>query len=175
MEIWHGLDSVPADFGDAVVTIGVFDGVHKGHKTLVRSAVADARARGVKSIMMTFDPNPVALFAPDKVPAGLSTVARRAELAAAEGIDAMLVIAFDKAFASIEPEDFVRVVLGAKLRAKVVYVGENFTYGKMAKGTAETMPAHGEKFGIDVTIVPLLDVEAAALPSASPRPACAGC
>ncbi|ALA67237.1 bifunctional riboflavin kinase/FAD synthetase [Corynebacterium lactis] len=160
MEIWHGLDNVPADFGDAVVTIGVFDGVHKGHKILVRSAVEEAAARGAKSIMMTFDPNPVALFAPDKVPAGLSTVERRAELAEAQGVDAMLVIAFDKSFASIEPEEFVRVVLGEKLHAKAVYVGENFTYGKMAKGTSESMPGHGEKFGIDVTIVPLLDVEA---------------
>ena len=79
MEIWYGLDNAPEDLGDTVVTIGVFDGIHLGHKRLIAAAVSDARARGVKSLLMTFDPNPVALFAPDKVPPALSTVSRRAE------------------------------------------------------------------------------------------------
>ena len=67
VEIWYGLDNAPEDLGDTVVTIGVFDGIHLGHKRLIAAAVSDARARGVKSLLMTFDPNPVALFAPDKV------------------------------------------------------------------------------------------------------------
>ncbi|MBC6822692.1 bifunctional riboflavin kinase/FMN adenylyltransferase [Corynebacterium sp. LK33] len=161
VEIWYGLDNAPEDLGDTVVTIGVFDGIHLGHKRLIAAAVSDARARGVKSLLMTFDPNPVALFAPDKVPPALSTVSRRAELAEAEGIDAMLVVPFDKNFSSIPAEDFVRTVVRDKLNAQAVFVGQNFTYGQKAAGTAETMPEHGRKCGVDVTIVDLLDVTAA--------------
>jgi riboflavin kinase/FMN adenylyltransferase len=160
VEIWNGLDKVPADFGDSVVTVGVFDGIHRGHQQLINQTVQDAKARGVKSILMTFDPNPVALFAPDKVPPALSTVSRRAELVEAAGIDAMLVVAFDKKFASIPADEFVSSVIRDQLHAKAMFVGQNFTYGQKAKGNAETLPEHGRAAGVDVTIVDLVEVTA---------------
>lgn len=160
VEIWYGLDSVPVDFGDSVVTVGVFDGIHRGHRRLIDAAVKDARRRGVAAVLMTFDPNPVALFAPERVPPALSTIARRAQLAEAAGIDVMVVITFDSAFASIPAEDFVRTVIRDTLHAQAMWVGENFTYGQKAAGTAATLPGHGRAAGVDVSIVDLLGVTA---------------
>lgn len=160
MDIWNGLADVPSDLGETVVTIGVFDGLHKGHRILVDAAVAEAARRGVTTVLMTFDPNPVALFAPDKVPPSLSTIARRAELAEATGIDHMLVLTFDREFSQIEAPDFVKDILADKLHAQAVLVGANFTYGSKAKGTSETLPIHGAENNIDVTIVDLLNVDA---------------
>lgn len=158
VEIWHGLDKVAPDFGDTAVTIGVFDGIHRGHRVLVDRTVAAAAAHGYKSVLVTFDPNPAALFAPDGGPVALTTIARRAELVAAAGVDAMLVIPFTKEFAGLSPEEFVREVLGRTLQAKQVFVGQNFSYGKKAAGNAETLQTQGAELGIDVTVVPLVDV-----------------
>lgn len=156
MDIWHGIDNVPADLGDTVVTIGAFDGIHRGHRRLIGRAVDRARDLGVPAVLVTFDPHPIAVFAPDKAPATLATWPRRAELAEEIGVDAMLVLRFDRALAAVEPEDFVADILAGKLHAKAVVVGENFTYGHKAAGTTDTLPGHGAAHGIDVEIVELL-------------------
>ncbi|WP_295624210.1 bifunctional riboflavin kinase/FAD synthetase [uncultured Corynebacterium sp.] len=156
MDIWHGIDNVPADIGDTVVTIGVFDGIHLGHRRLIGTAVERARALGVPAVLMTFDPHPIAVFAPDRAPATLATWSRRAELAREMGIDAIVVLRFDLELAAMSPEDFVGVILADKLHARVVLVGENFTYGHKAAGTTETLPGHAAAHGIDVEVVELL-------------------
>lgn len=156
MDIWHGIDKVPADLGDTVVTIGVFDGIHLGHRRLIGRAVERARELGVPAVLMTFDPHPIAVFAPDRAPATLATWPRRAELAAELGVDAMLVLRFDRELAAVESEDFVRTILADKLHARAVLVGENFTYGHKAAGTTETLPVQAAAHGIDVEIVELL-------------------
>lgn len=156
MDIWHGIEQVPADLGDTVVTIGVFDGIHLGHRRLIDRAVARARELGVPAVLMTFDPHPIAVFAPDRAPATLATWPRRAELAAELGVDAMLVLRFDRELAAVEPEDFVSGILAGALHARAVLVGENFTYGHKAAGTVETLPAQAAAHGIDVEIVELL-------------------
>ncbi len=159
VDIWHGLENVPADLGDTVVTIGVFDGIHRGHRSLIGAAVDEARALGVPSVLMTFDPHPVALFAPDRAPATLATHERRAELAADLGIDHILVLKFDRAQAAVEPADFVADILHGTLNAHAVFVGENFTYGHKAGGDTTTLPGHAEPFGIDVHVVDLMQLE----------------
>ncbi|MBV7295253.1 bifunctional riboflavin kinase/FAD synthetase [Corynebacterium sp. TAE3-ERU12] len=156
MNIWHGLDDVPADLGETVVTIGVFDGIHRGHQRLIRSAVARGNELGLPTVLVTLHPNPVAVFAPDRAPAQLSTPSQRAELAAELGVDATLVLPFTKELASTEPQDFVREILHNSLHAKSVHVGQNFTYGSRAAGDHTTLPEHGAELGIEVTIVELL-------------------
>lgn len=163
VSIWYGLDRVPEHVaaGGTVVTIGVFDGVHRGHQELVRRTVAKARELGVPSVMFTFDPHPTVVFRPESVPALLGTVAERARLAQDMGIDNVVVVSFTKEISSWSPEEYVDNVLVNLLHAKAVYVGENFTFGHKAAGTPEMLHELGQERGIDVTVVKLLAEESA--------------
>lgn len=156
MDILSGLDAVPADLSNPVVTIGVFDGVHRGHQLLISRAVDLARAAGVPSVVMTFDPHPVQIFAPEHTPDVLIPLAERARLISELGVDYMLVIDFTKELAGESPEEYFRNVIVDTLGASRVVVGENFTFGAGASGTAQTMLALGEKYGVEVDVVSLL-------------------
>ena len=102
---WRGLDDIPADWGRCVVTIGVFDGVHRGHVQLIKAATTAAAQRGLPSVLMTFDPHPAEVV-PRHHPPQLTTLARRAELAQELGIDVFCVMPFTPALASRSPKDF---------------------------------------------------------------------
>nr|WP_282597878.1 bifunctional riboflavin kinase/FAD synthetase [Corynebacterium sp. Marseille-P3884] len=151
-----GLGQVPADMRDPVVTIGVFDGVHRGHQKLIRRAVKLAHEAGVECVVMTFNPHPVKIFAPEHTPDTLLPLAERARLIAELGVDHLLVIDFTKELAGESPEDYFRSVIVDTLHASRVVVGENFTFGAGASGTAQTMLALGQKYGVDVDVVTLL-------------------
>ncbi|MBF4553440.1 bifunctional riboflavin kinase/FAD synthetase [Corynebacterium suicordis] len=158
MNIWYGLDRVPQDLSGrgTVVTIGVFDGVHRGHQTLVNAAVEEAQRRGVPSVMFTFDPHPTVVFRPESVPALLAPVEERARLAIEMGIDHVVVIGFTKEIASWSPEQYVDEVLVNRLGAKAVYVGDNFTFGHKAAGKPADLERLGAERGIDVHVLSLL-------------------
>lgn len=141
---------------DPVVTIGVFDGVHRGHQKLIRRAVDLAREAGVDSVVMTFDPHPVKIFAPERTPDTLLPLAERARLIGELGVDHLLVIDFTKELAGVSPEEYFRSVIVDTLHASRVVVGENFTFGAGASGTAQTMLALGEQYRVDVDVVSLL-------------------
>ncbi|WP_245945505.1 bifunctional riboflavin kinase/FAD synthetase [Corynebacterium senegalense] len=160
MDILRGLDEVPEGFGQpdgTVVTIGVFDGVHRGHQLLIGRAVDEARRLGVPSVVMTFDPHPVAVFAPDRAPNALLSLEERARLIASLGVDYLLVVDFREELAGDSPEEYVTDTLLGRLNARRVVVGENFTFGRDAAGTAATMAELGRDHCFDVTIVGLLD------------------
>jgi riboflavin kinase/FMN adenylyltransferase len=125
-----------------VVVIGVFDGVHKGHQSILDRAkeIADGR----KIIALTFDPHPTTVFAPDRAPTLLTTLADRVVLLKIHGADQVAVMKFDEKFAAMSPEDFVNQILIKQLEAGDVIVGENFTYGHKAAGNIETLKAHRE-------------------------------
>lgn len=156
MDILSGLGDIPADLHDPVVTIGVFDGVHRGHQKLISRAVDCARAAGVPSVVMTFDPHPVAVFAPEHTPDSLIPLSERARLIAELGVDYLLFIDFTKELAGESPEEYFRGVIVEALGASRVVVGENFTFGAGASGTAQTMLALGEKYRVEVDVVSLL-------------------
>lgn len=159
MNIWYGLDRVPRDLGaeGTVVTIGVFDGIHRGHQTLVQGAVEEAKRRGIPSVMFTFNPHPTVVFQPDAVPALLAPVRHRAQLALEMGIDHVVVIGFTKEISSWSPEEYVDEVLVKLLNAQAVYVGANFTFGHKAAGKPEDLKRFGAKRGIDVHVAELLE------------------
>lgn len=159
MSTWYGLDRIPEHLGahGTVVTIGVFDGVHRGHQQLVDQAVAQAEKLGVPSVMFTFDPHPTFVFQPDNVPNLLGTVEQRARRAQQRGIDHVVVIGFTKEIASWSPEEYVDNVLVEILNARAVVVGKNFTFGHKAQGTSETLQELGAQRNIDVTVVDLLE------------------
>lgn len=125
-----------------VVVIGVFDGVHKGHQSILGRAkeIADGR----KIIALTFDPHPTTVFAPDRAPTLLTTLADRVVLLKIHGADQVAVMKFDEKFAAMSSEDFVNQILIKQLDAGDVIVGENFTYGSKALGNVETLKSHPE-------------------------------
>jgi riboflavin kinase/FMN adenylyltransferase len=125
-----------------IVVIGVFDGVHKGHQSILDRAkeIADGR----KIVALTFDPHPTTVFAPDRAPTLLTTLADRVVLLKIHGADQVAVIKFDEKFAALSPEDFVNQILVKQLDAGDVIVGENFTYGHKAAGNVESLKSHSE-------------------------------
>ncbi|WP_248491633.1 bifunctional riboflavin kinase/FAD synthetase [Tsukamurella sp. PLM1] len=153
---WRGLDDVPADWGRCVVTIGVFDGVHRGHAQLIERATSEARERGLPAVLMTFDPHPAEVVRPGSHPPQLSTLTRRAELAEELGIDVFCVMPFTATVMAQPAEDFVHSVLVERLHAAAVVVGDNFTFGYRALGNVEMLARLGHKFGFSVDAVPLL-------------------
>ncbi|WP_454163300.1 bifunctional riboflavin kinase/FAD synthetase [Gordonia iterans] len=152
---WRGLANVPPGWGRCVVTIGVFDGVHRGHAQLVAAATRSAAERGIPSVLMTFDPHPSEVVRPGTHPPQLSTLRRRAELAEEMGIDVFCVVPFTTTVAAQSPEEFVHEVLVEQLHAAEVVVGDNFTFGHKASGDVARLRELGERFGFEVTAVSL--------------------
>lgn len=158
MERWHGLAEMPPGWGvpgGCVVTVGFFDGVHRGHQAVVRRAVALARERGVPAVVLTFDPHPSEIVRPGTHPPLLSTPVHRAGLMEKLGVDAVLVLPFTVELSKLTPEEFVRQVLVERLHAVAVVVGQNFRFGHRAAGNVETLAELGEKYGFTAEGLPL--------------------
>jgi riboflavin kinase/FMN adenylyltransferase len=156
---WQGLDDVPAGQPRSVVAIGVFDGVHYGHRKVIGKAVAHAHALGAPSVVITFDPHPDEVVRPGTHPALLSTIDHRCALLAELGADAVCVLPFTHALASLSPEDFVQQVLIDRFHALAVVVGDNFRFGHRASGDTETLAELGAERGFVVDAEPLLSGE----------------
>jgi riboflavin kinase/FMN adenylyltransferase len=139
-----------------VLTIGLFDGVHRGHAQLIGRAVKSAAVRDVPAVLMTFDPHPMEVVRPGSHPTALTTLTRRAELVEELGIDVFLVMPFTHEFMKLTPAEYVHDLLVEKLHVVEVVVGDNFTFGRKAAGTVETMRELGTRFGFEVDGVTLL-------------------
>ncbi|TDC82286.1 bifunctional riboflavin kinase/FAD synthetase [Micromonospora sp. KC606] len=156
MQRWRGYDAAPGGWGRSVVTIGVFDGVHKGHQATVGHAVARARELGVRSVVVTFDPHPAEVVRPGSHPAVLTEPARKAELIEALGVDVLCVVPFTPEFSRLPAEAFVHDVLVEHLHAALVVVGENFRFGHRAAGDVALLARLGRTFGFAVEGAPLV-------------------
>lgn len=154
--LWFGVDDVPDGLGPCVVTIGVFDGVHRGHRRLIEHARAVARERRLPTVVVTFDPHPARVLGIDRDTGTLSTIGYRAELAAEAGADAVCVLSFTRELASRTPAEFARTVLVDGLRASAVVVGANFTFGARATGDLHTLVELGDVLGFTAHGVGLL-------------------
>ncbi|MGH8866686.1 MAG: bifunctional riboflavin kinase/FAD synthetase [Actinomycetes bacterium] len=155
MQRWRGVEEIPAGWGPSVVTIGVFDGVHRGHQYLVARAVAAARESGVAAAVITFDPHPMAVLRPDRAPATLASLDRRLDLLDGLGVDAVCVLPFTTELSGLSPEDFVEHVLAERLHVTRVVVGVNFRFGHKAAGDVPLLTELGERYGFTVDAVPL--------------------
>lgn len=156
MQYWHGLDDVPAGWQGCVVTIGVFDGVHRGHQLIVGRARERADALGMPVVVVSFDPHPDEVIRPGSHPLLLCTPRRRAELLAGLGADAVCVLPFTPEFSRLSADEFARVVLAGRLHAAGVVVGENFRFGHRAAGDVTLLAQLGEKYDFTAEGVPLL-------------------
>jgi riboflavin kinase/FMN adenylyltransferase len=154
---WRGLDSTPSGWGRSVVTIGVFDGVHRGHQQIIGRAVDKARAGGYASVLLTFDPHPSEVVRPGSHPPILTTQRTKADLVEALGVDVFCVVPFTPDFSKLAPDEFVHEVLVSSLHAAGVVVGENFRYGRKAAGDVEALTRAGRSFGFTVEGVPLIE------------------
>ena len=146
LRIWRSVHEVPADLGRTVVTIGNFDGVHRGHQHVVRRSREVAGPDGTV-VAVTFDPHPMAVLRPEHAPSMLTTVEVRSELLGRAGADAVLVLPFDKAMSGWTPEEFIQRVLVDALNARGVVVGANFRFGNKAAGEVSTLREAGERHG----------------------------
>ena len=153
---WKGLTDVPSDWGECVVTIGVFDGVHRGHQRIIGRAVEIARDRGLPTVVITFDPHPDEVVRPGTQPPYLTTPRHLAELLARLGVDALCVLPFTVEFSRLTPDEFVHAVLSDRLHAAAVVVGENFRFGHKAAGNVPLLAKLGEKYDFTAEGVPLL-------------------
>jgi riboflavin kinase/FMN adenylyltransferase len=147
---WRDVAEVPDTGERSVVTIGVFDGVHRGHRALVRRTVGLAHDLGVRAVVVTFDPHPMRVVRPDAAPLALSTVDQRLDLFESLGVDATLVLSFTRDRSQQPADDFVREILVDRLHAARVVVGENFRFGHKAAGTIETLRTLGPVYGFEV-------------------------
>ena len=176
MLVWHervhdgDVDELAADarqLGRCVVTIGVFDGVHRGHQRILWRALARAAELRLPAVAVTFDPMPESVVRPDAHPAMLPTVERRLELLAELGLDGVWVIEFTPEFSRQEPAEFVNSVLVDRLHAVDVVIGANFRFGRRAAGDVGTLRDLGSASGFMVDAVELAHPDDPAAPAYS--------
>lgn len=153
-----GVQALAAPLAGSVVTIGAFDGVHRGHQALLTRAADLARAEGVPAVAFTFHPHPAKVLAPARAPALIVSVEERARLLLAHGMDQVVVQPFDEAFARVSADAFVRDFLAGPLRPRHVVVGFNFAYGQGRAGNRATLEAAGHELGFGVDVVGPVDV-----------------
>lgn len=147
---WTDLSQIPQGYGPSVVTLGNFDGVHKGHRAVLSTVVEEAAKRGAQSVAVTFDPHPLALLYPERALQMITSTDLRLELLAASGLDAVLLMEFTRELASWTPERFVVDVFVKALGASLVVVGEDTRFGIRNSGDVETLRRLGEEHGFEV-------------------------
>lgn len=154
MKIYRSLAEVPADFGPSALTIGNFDGVHFGHRRILRRLTELAGERGWKPSVLTFNPHPTRVVAPERAPRLMTSPDRRAELMEEEGIEQVLILPFTRELAMLTPEEFVRHLLVERLAARAVLVGDNFRFGHRQAGNIRVLAELGQRLGFETVIVP---------------------
>jgi len=147
---WHGLDDIPADLGPTVVTLGNFDGVHRGHREVLTRVVREATERGATPVAVTFEPHPIAVLYPDRAPAAVMSLGQRLDALEAVGLGATLVLEFTAEFARQTPEQFVRDTFVEALGAVAVVVGKDTRFGVRNSGDVDTLRELGETHGFEV-------------------------
>ena len=154
MKIVRGLENITRSYPNTVLTIGNYDGVHLGHQKILNKVVRKADELKGTSMLMTFEPHPIKVIAPEKNIKLLTTPEEKARLIEAMGIDVLLMITFTKEFAGMPPDEFIQDVLSRKLHVKEIIVGANYAFGKNKKGTIELLRKRGKELGFHVTPVP---------------------
>jgi len=155
MRITHGFNSLGTPHA---VTIGNFDGLHLGHQAMLARLQDVARARGLPSCVLSFEPHPREFFAPEQAPARLSSLREKAECLQRLGIDRLHVFRFDRPFSALTAEAFIEQVLGRTLQARYVLVGDDFRYGAKRAGDFTLLRQAGQALGFDTEFLPTVEV-----------------
>ncbi len=148
--VFRGAAAIPPGFGPSVVTIGNFDGVHCGHRSVIAEVVARARGLRVRAVLVTFDPHPAAVLRPEKAPKLITPLPEKLRLLCELGLDAVVVLPFDADLAQTTARDFAASLLRHRLQAAEVHEGENFRFGYQAAADIDGLVALGREFGFAV-------------------------
>jgi len=152
MLLTHG--SSDAVLPAVALTVGNFDGIHRGHQTMLQRLCAGARKRGLTSCVLTFEPHPREFFAPGAAPTRLTSLREKLELLAAHGVERVHVQRFSRSFAALAPEAFVEQALAKRLRARWLLIGEDFRFGAKRVGDLALLKKLSERHGYEVEIMP---------------------
>jgi riboflavin kinase/FMN adenylyltransferase len=153
VEFYTALSEIPRDFGPSAVTIGKFDGLHRGHRSVFAALTAAASEQRLVSTVLTFDRNPLSLIAPARCPRALVSNAQKRELLAETGVDATVMLTFDRAFSQLTPQQFAQRVLRDALHARLVLVGPDFRFGARNAGDVPCLAELGARHGFRVDTV----------------------
>ena len=153
MQRWNGLSQVPAGVGPSVVTIGNFDGVHRGHAQVITRLVDRARELSACSVAITFDPHPAQVHRPAEAPPLICGLTDRLDLLEQAGLDAVLVLPYSLEFAQLTPREFVAEYIVGALGARTVAVGRDVRFGLNNSGTLTTMIELGQELGFTVEVI----------------------
>lgn len=158
MSVTYGLENVPPEPKGRAVAIGVFDGVHWGHKAIFAQLASEASGLGIEALVLTFEKHPGELLAPNRAPLYVNTLAQRIELMQAAGVGSIVVADFTPALANLTREDFLSEVLRDGLQAKRVVVGANFRFGRDREGDIRYLGEAGPALGLKAVVVPAVIV-----------------
>ncbi len=156
MKRFYGSQSFPREMRPTAVALGVFDGVHLGHRELLRRARDAAARTGGVSVAYTFEPHPVRVLAPAECPPQLTTAEQKLLLIERYGVDAAVVEPFTHEFGKIDPQSFFRDVIVGRLGAATLVAGYDFTFGRHRHGTIDVIEALGSEYGVETIIVPAI-------------------
>ncbi|MCC7127806.1 MAG: bifunctional riboflavin kinase/FAD synthetase [Microbacteriaceae bacterium] len=159
MQIFNSPSEIPTGFGPSAVAVGKFDGVHRGHQEMISQLLVDAGSKDLIPTVLTFDRNPLSVLAPDRCPPSLISNQQKLELLEERGVQAALMLTFDREQSQQSAEDFVELIVFRGLGARVVYAGPDFRYGKGGRGDVALLDEMGRNLGFEVRHVPEIDSE----------------
>ena len=161
LPVFNSIEEWASHYGDArrtAVTVGNFDGLHLGHQKILKSVRERARVAGLRAAVITFDPHPMRVLRPDRAPLMIQTLSQRLAGFEQMGLDAALVLRFDRALSLVSPEHFIERILVGGLRAGAILVGANFRFGHHGAGDVRLLGEFGKRDGFDVEVVPPVEV-----------------
>ena len=169
MRIFHKLEDIPADFSPTIVSIGNFDGVHRGHQHVLARMTERARELNARSQVVTFDPHPIRILRPDQAPPLLTPLPQKLRLLEQTGIDAVLVLPFSRDLSMMPPFEFAEEILASALHAVEVHEGFNFHFGHKKEGNVERLKEYGRRLGFEVVVYQAMQYRGQILSSSDAR------
>lgn len=169
IRIYRSLEEAAGCFGPCALTIGNFDGVHAGHRRILRRVAAVAREHGWKASALSFDPHPTLIVAPERAPRLMTTPDQRAFLMSQEGIEQLLILPFTRELSLLEPAEFAERILSRALDARAVLVGDNFRFGHLHSGDTRMLAELGRRFGFTTEVIPAIRVRGRTVSSSEAR------
>lgn len=169
MNCWNGLDRFAGRGRRVTASIGNYDGVHLGHRAILDAVVGDARRRDTLSLLISFEPHPLAVVAPERRPRLLQTRRQKLDCLERSGLSDLLLIGFTAELAELDGARFVDRLLEGGVNFAAVHVGDNFRFGKGRQGTVETLRAIGDERGFEVFGIPPVEVDGRTVSSSAIR------